>query len=108
MIKVEEFQNYGKEQFEAAFATAGTCSKSLQAIATAYGDYAKKSYEDGAAYMEKLSGVRSLEKAIEVQTDFAKTAYETFVAETTKIGELYKDLAKDAYKPFENFVPKKA
>jgi phasin family protein len=108
MLKVEEFQNYGKEQFETAFATAGTCSKSLQAIAAAYGEYAKKSYEDGAAYLEKLSGVRSLEKAIEVQTDYAKTAYETFVAETTKIGELYKDLAKDAYKPFETFIPKKA
>lgn len=108
MLKVEEFQNYGKEQFEAVFANAGTCSKSLQAIAAAYGEFAKKSYEDGAAYLEKLSGVRSLEKAIEVQTDFAKTAYETFVAESTKIGELYKDLAKDAYKPFENIIPKKA
>ena len=108
MLKVEEFQNYGKEQFDAAVASAGTCQKSLQAIAAAYTDYAKKSFEEGTAFIEKLSGVRSLDKAIEVQTDYAKTAYETFVAETTKIGELYKDLAKDAYKPFEGFIPKKA
>ena len=108
MLKVEEFQNYGKEQFDAAVASAGTCTKSLQAIATAYTDYAKKSFEDGTAYLEKLAGVRSLDKALEVQTDYAKTAYESFVAETTKIGELYKDLAKDAYKPFESFIPKKA
>lgn len=106
MLKVEEFQNYGKEQFDAAVASAGTCSKSLQAIATAYTDYAKKSFEEGTAFLEKLSGVRSLDKAIEVQTDFAKTAYETFVAETTKIGELYKDFAKESYKPFEAFVAK--
>ena len=108
MFKVEDFQNYGKEQFDAAVASAGTCTKSLQAIATAYSDYAKKSFEEGAAYLEKLSAVRSLDKALEVQTDYAKTAYETFVAESTRIGELYKDLAKDAYKPFEGFVPKKA
>ena len=82
MLKVEEFQNYGKEQFDAAVASAGTCTKSLQAIATAYTDYAKKSYEEGSAFLEKLAGVRSLDKAIEVQTDYAKTAYETFVAET--------------------------
>jgi hypothetical protein len=106
MLKVEEFQNYGKEQFDAAVASAGTCSKSLQAIATAYTDYAKKSFEDGTAFLEKLAGVRSLDKALEVQTDYAKTAYETFVAETTKIGELYKDLAKETYKPFESFVAK--
>lgn len=108
MLKVEEFQNYGKEQFDAAVASAGTCTKSLQAIATAYTDYARKSFEEGAVYLEKLAGVRSVEKAIEVQTDYAKTAYETFVAESARIGELYKDLAKDAYKPFEGFGPKKA
>jgi hypothetical protein len=106
MLKVEEFQNYGKEQFDAAVASAGTCTKNMQAIAAAYTDYAKKSYEDGAAYLEKLAGVRSIDKVIEVQTDYAKTAYETFVAETARIGELYKDLYKDAYKPFEGFVAK--
>mgnify|MGYP000235018522 CR=1 FL=1 len=106
MLKVEEFQNYGKEQFDAAVASAGSCTKSLQAIAAAYGDYTKKSFEEGSAFIEKLAGVRSLDKALEVQTDYAKTAYGTFVAETTKIGELYKDLAKEAYKPFEGFVAK--
>jgi phasin family protein len=106
MLKVEEFQNYGKEQFDAAVASAGTCTKNMQAIAAAYTDYAKKSYEDGAAYLEKLAGVRSLDKAFQLQTDYAKSAFETFVAETTKIGELYKDLAKETYKPFEQFVAK--
>jgi hypothetical protein len=106
MLKVEEFQNYGKEQFDAAVASAGTCTKNMQAIATAYTDYAKKSYEEGAAFLEKLAGVRSIDKALEVQTDYAKTAYETFVAESTKIGELYKDIAKETYKPFEGFMAK--
>jgi phasin family protein len=106
MLKVEEFQNYGKEQYEAAVANAGNYTKGWQAIAAAYTDYAKKSYEDGASFLEKLSGVRSLDKALELQTDYAKSAYETFVAESTKIGELYKDLAKDAYKPFEAIVAK--
>jgi hypothetical protein len=108
MIKVEDFQNYGKEQFDAAVASAGTCTKSMQAIATAYTDYAKKSFEDGTAFLEKLAAVRSLDKAVEVQTDYARTAYETFVAETARIGELYKDLAKESYKPFEAFAAKKA
>jgi hypothetical protein len=106
MFKVEEFQNYGKEQFDAAVANAGNCTKGWQAIAAAYGDYAKKSYEDGTAFFEKLAGIRSLDKAFELQSDYAKTAYETFVAESTKIGELYKDLAKETYKPFESFVAK--
>jgi phasin family protein len=106
MLKVEEFQNYGKEQFDAVVASAGTYQKSVQAIASAYTDYAKKSFEEGTAFLEKLAGVRSLDKVMEVQSDFAKSAYETFVAETTKIGDLYKDLAKESYKPFEGIMAK--
>jgi hypothetical protein len=69
----------------------------LQAIASAYGDYTKKSFEDTKSYVEKLSGVRSIDKAIEVQTEFARSAYETFVQESQKIAGLYSDLAKQTY-----------
>jgi phasin family protein len=106
MVKVEEFQQYGKEQFDAAVASANNFSSSFQAIAAAYGDYTKKSFEDTKSFVEKLSGVKSFDKAVELQTEFAKTAYETFVAESQKIGELYSDLAKQAYKPFESLVTK--
>ena len=79
-----------------------------QAIAAEVADYSKKSFEDGTEAVEKLFGVKSLEKAIEIQTDYAKTAYEGFVAQATKIGELYADLAKETYKPFEAFAVKAA
>jgi hypothetical protein len=95
MFKVEDFQNYGKEQFEG-----------MQAIATAYGDYSKKSYEDTKSYVEKLSGVKSLDKAIEVQTEYAKSAYESFVAESQKIAGLYTDLVKQTCRPLEGLVGK--
>ena len=72
-----------------------------QAIAVELADYSKKAFEDGSSALEKLLGVKSLDKAIEVQTEYAKTAYEGFVAEATKLGELYTDLAKETYKPFE-------
>jgi hypothetical protein len=81
-----------------------TASANLQAIAAAHGDYTKKSFEDAKAFVEKLSGVRSLDKAIEVQTEFAKTAYETFATESQKIGALYGELAKQSYKPFGGLV----
>jgi len=106
MVKIEEIQQYGKEHFESAVASAQTLQGGLQAIATAYGDYTKKSFEDGKAFVEKLAGVKSLDKAIEVQTEYAKSAYETFVSESQKIAELHADLAKQAYKPLEGLVAK--
>ena len=106
MFKAEDFQNYGKEQFETAVNSATTVQSGLQAIATAYGDYTKKSFEETKSFVEKLSGVKSLDKVLEAQTEFAKSAYETFVADSQKIAGLYSDLAKQAYKPFEGLVAK--
>ena len=106
MFKIEDIQNYGKEQYEAAVASATGIQSGLQALATAYGDYTKKSFEDTKSLVEKLSGVRSLDKAFEAQTEYAKTAYETFVADSQKIATLYSDLAKQAFKPLEGVVAK--
>src|SRR5262249_35764040 len=106
MFKVEDIQHYGKEQYETAMAHATSMQNGLSAIVSAYGDYAKKSYEDGKSFAEKLSGVKSLDKALEAHNEYAKTAYETFVADSQKIAGLYGDLAKQAFKPLEGVVAK--
>src|SRR5438128_798951 len=106
MIKVEDIQQYGKQHLETVAASAANVQNGFQAIASAYGDYTKKSFEDTRSFVEKLSGVKSLDKALEVQTEFAKSAYESFVAESQKIAGLYSDLAKQAFKPVETIVSK--
>ena len=106
MIKIEDIQQYGKEHMETVAASAATVQNGLQAIASAYGDYTKKSFEDTKSFVEKLSGVKSLEKAIEMQSEYAKSAFETFVAESQKIAGLYTDLAKQTFKPLEGIVAK--
>ena len=106
MIKVEDIQQYGKEHLDTVVASATTLQHGIQAIASAYGDYTKKSFEDTKSMVEKLSGVKSLDKALELQTEFAKSAYETFVVESQKIAGLYSDLAKQTFKPFEGMIAK--
>jgi hypothetical protein len=102
MVKnFEDLQAVTKDNVDAALKSFGAVSKSGQAIAVELADYSKKSFEQGAATLEKLFGVKSFEKAFEVQSDYAKSAYEGFVAEASKIGELYADFAKETYKPFE-------
>ena len=59
----------------------------------------KKSFEKSRAHFEKLIGVKNVNEAIQLQSDFAKSAYEDFVAEAARIGDLYSDLAKNAFTP---------
>jgi hypothetical protein len=69
-------------------------------------DYTKKSFQETGSFVEKLMGVRSVDQAIEVQTEFARQAYENFVAESQKICELYSQFAKQIFRPWEGFVAK--
>jgi phasin family protein len=105
MVKnFDEVQQFGKGGVEATMKSFGAFSKSVQAIATEAADYSKKAFEDGTAAAEKLMGAKTLDKAVEVQSDYFKKAYEAFVSQATKVSELYADLAKETYKPFEGYV----
>jgi hypothetical protein len=102
----DDVQKLGKDNMELAMKSFGVMSKGFQAIAVEVADYSKKSFEEGSATLEKLLGAKSFEKAIEIQSEYAKSAYDGFVAGATRIGELYADLAKEAYRPFETAVAK--
>jgi hypothetical protein len=71
----------------------------LTAITTAQTDYAKTVFEANKAYLEKLASVKAPDQAMQLTADHMKTAYETFVAESQKISEMYKDFFTSAMKP---------
>jgi len=77
---------------------------SLRTIASAYGDYTLKSLDEARSFLERLSGVRSLDKAMEVQREFARQACATFVAQTERISELHRELARQTLKPLDGFM----
>ena len=105
-MNTDEMQKFGKATMETALSSFGVWSKNAQAIAVEVVDYSKKSLEDSTAAWERLMGAKTLEKAMEVQGEYLKSSYEDFVAEATKLGELYVDLAREAYRPFEGGFPK--
>jgi hypothetical protein len=76
----------------------------FQSIANAYGDYTRKSLEQTRSFVDKLSGVRSLDKVMEAQAEFAKQTYENFVAGSQRICELQRELAKQAFKPLQRLA----
>ena len=97
----EELQKLGKENVDVALKSFGVWSKGAQAIAIEVAEYTKSSFELSTSTLEKLLGAKTLDQAVEIQQGYFKAAYEAAVSETTKLGELYSDLCKQAYKPYE-------
>ena len=102
MLKnIEDFQKFGPYNVDAAMKMFGEWSKGWQDIAVEMTDYTKRSFEESTATVEKLLSAKSFEQAVEIQTGYAKRAYDEYMHQMSKIGGLYAELAKEAYRPVE-------
>ncbi|MEX3009136.1 phasin family protein [Hoeflea sp. TYP-13] len=108
MFSFDEANKYGKDAMENMLKSYSALAQGMQTLTTEATDYSKKSYEDGAAVVEQLFSAKTPEKALEIQSDYAKASYEGFVAQATKMSEIYADLARKAYEPYEAAVSKPA
>ena len=104
----EDFQKVSQANYDAVVRAYGEASKSFQAIGQELNDYTKSSFENATRAFEQLAGAKSLERALEIQTNYAKMAYENWTAEVSKISEMYQAAASDAYEPFEKAFNKHA
>jgi hypothetical protein len=98
---LDNTEQAGNGHLNGVTADFASFTTTLQAIFTEGADYTKKSVETRLALGEKLLGCKSFETVIQIQTEYAKSAYADFVAQATKMGELHSNLAKAAFKPVE-------
>ncbi len=95
----QDFQNIGKVDMAGYMQAMGEWNKTWQTIATEMTDYSKRSFEEGVATFQKLATAKSLPEAMEIQTTYAKRAYEDYMRQMSKIGAMYQSVAQDAFKP---------
>ena len=106
MSNAEQLQQATKDFGKAATASADTFATSLQTIANAHADFAKKVMQHNSEFISQLTSVKEPAKLMELQSEYAKNAYETFVAEAKRLSELYADFFKQTTKPFEDLIAK--
>jgi hypothetical protein len=99
---LETFQKSSQAQIESLKASSAAFAKGLKSVAEETADYSSRSVETTKSFFEKLKGVKTFETAIQLQTDFTKSQFEDFVAQMTKIGEIYKEMGKEVFKPLEH------
>ena len=96
-----EFQATAASGFEAAGRSFSEANKGFQALAAEMMNYSKAAFDDAIRTWEQLMGVRSLEQAIQIQSDYAKRVYDNHMAELSKLGEMGAGMVRDASKPIQ-------
>ena len=95
----EDASAFGQENVEAMVASTKAFAKAAEEMNAEIIAFSKKSYEDSMAAAKELTSAKSVTEVFEKQTAFAKASFEGFVAEATKLNELYAAAAKEAFEP---------
>jgi phasin family protein len=92
---------YGKDTAEAMIKSATAAGKGAETLHSEIYSFAKQSMEDSIAAGKAILGAKSVHEAIEVQTVYAKSAFENYVAELSKFNQLMTTAAKDSFAPLQ-------
>ena len=96
---LEEMQKAGKMQLDTAGKSAMVIMQRGQKMSSEAVDQARESMEKFTNYFERIAGVKSLEEAVRINTEFAVANWERFFSGATKMAESYSNLAKEASAP---------
>ncbi len=95
---------YGKETAEAVMKSATVAGKGVESLSNEVYSYSKQSLEDSITATKAVMSSKSLHEAFEYQSDYAKSAFESYIGEMTKFGELLTATAKDSFAPLQGRV----
>lgn len=96
--------SYGKDTVEAYMKSATVAGKGIETINSEIYAYSKDAIEDSIAAGKAILGSKSVHEAFALQTDFAKSAFESYVGQLTKFSELFTSTTKDTFAPLQGRV----
>jgi phasin family protein len=99
MSALAELNTHSKKNFEAAVASITAATKGAETLGAQAVAFSKKAVEDQVSAARTLAAAKSVQEVIELQTGFAKTAFETCVDEVNKMTETVAASVKDSAAP---------
>jgi len=105
---LETYQKLGQQNVDEALKMFGEWNKVGARSPSKLTDFTRRSFEDGAATVEKLLRAKSLDQTVEIQSDFAKRTFDGYIHELSKVGGIYAQLLKDSYEPIEQALQNSA
>jgi phasin family protein len=99
LTALNELNAQSKSNLEAVVASTTAATKGAETLGAQAMAYSKKAVEDGMSAARSLGGARSVQEVIELQTSYAKSALETYLAEVNKASETVAASFKESLTP---------
>jgi hypothetical protein len=100
----EDFQTLSQQHAELFLKSARDWNRTAQKASAEIMGFAARNFEETTTAFEAMLAAKSIEQIFEIQAGLIKRCYEECVTEAGKVGGIYADLAKDAFKPLERVM----
>ena len=104
LAALNEANAYSKKNLEAVVASATAATKGAEALGAQAMSFSKTMFDNQVAAARSLAGAKSVQEIVELQTAYAKSALETYMAEVAKMTDTVQSSVKDAFKPINERV----
>ena len=100
----DELTALGKENLDAVVKASTVLVKGFETLGREAASYGQASIEKSVANAQAIFGAKTLRELVELQSEFAKEAFDSWVEQGTKMGELSMKVANEAFGPIQEQV----
>lgn len=98
----EELTELTKGNVEAVVASGKIAAKGAESFVQEAVEYSKKNFETTTAMFKSLAAVKSPTELFQIQSEYAKSSFDSAVAEASKLSEAFVKLAGDVAQPLSS------
>jgi phasin family protein len=104
MKSLDEMNDMARANVDALIASARAATAGVEQVVAHLTEVSKKSFEDSTAIMKSLTAAKTPNELLQLQTDFAKTQFDSAVSEYSKLTEMMVKLAGEMMEPMQNQI----
>ncbi|MCR9218975.1 MAG: phasin family protein [Alphaproteobacteria bacterium] len=97
----DEFATINKTSMDAFVKSSNIMAKGFEDLGKAYFAFAQSAAEQNVAAAKKLMTAKTINDVVDIQSDIARTSFDAWVAESTKMSEMGMKVANEAFEPIQ-------
>lgn len=95
----DDISKQSRRTLEALMNAGTVTTRGLETINAENMAFAKTQFDESVAAAKAMFGARTLQDLIDLQTGYAKTAFDAYMSQSTKVSEIATKLAQEAFEP---------
>ena len=97
----DDFASYNKDAVDAYVKAGNVMSKGFEDLGKTIFAFAQSQAESNVSAAKAMMSAKTLNDLVEIQTDLARSQFDAFVAESTKVSEMSLKVANETVEPIQ-------